>query len=176
MLACSRVRTNSGESWLASLGRSGDASYVDTASVHRRGAFDALFAPIHRAFTCLLSSARDLRDAPIHGNVGQLQTDEAVVGFECHFPQRLDYPAGYPLGASIPKRGGRAHIWDALISPDYNPIGEAPSKIKGILKKVGARRRGALVEAMGWAISAVSSSDAGVFFEHCGYRAAVQPF
>ncbi len=61
-------------------------------------------------------------------------------------------------------------------SPDYNPIEEAFAKIKGILKKVGARSRETLVEAMGWAISAVSSSDAEGFFEHCGYRALVQPF
>ena len=61
-------------------------------------------------------------------------------------------------------------------SPDYNPIEEAFSKIKGILKKVGARSRETLVEVMGWAIGAVSSSDAEGFFEHCGYRTAVQPF
>jgi transposase len=61
-------------------------------------------------------------------------------------------------------------------SPDYNPIEEAFSKIKGILKKAGARSREALVEAMGWAITAVSSSDAEGFFRHCGYRTAVQPF
>lgn len=61
-------------------------------------------------------------------------------------------------------------------SPDYNPIEEAFSKIKGILKKAGTRSREALVEAMGWAITAVSSSDAEGFFRHCGYRTAVQPF
>ena len=61
-------------------------------------------------------------------------------------------------------------------SLDYNPIEEAFSKIKGILKKVGARSREALVEAMGWAIGAVNSSDAEGFFKHCGYQAAVQPF
>ena len=61
-------------------------------------------------------------------------------------------------------------------SPDFNPIGEAFSKTKGILRKAEARGRDALIEAIGQAISAVSARDLRGFFEHCGYRAAVQPF
>jgi hypothetical protein len=45
---------------------------------------------------------------------------------------------------------------------------------KGLLRKVEARTREALVEAMGIAISAVSAPDARGFFEHCGYRPRVQ--
>jgi transposase len=59
-------------------------------------------------------------------------------------------------------------------SPDFNPIEEAFAKIKGVLRKVEARTREALVEAMGTAISAVSAHDARAFFEHCGYRPQVQ--
>jgi transposase len=59
-------------------------------------------------------------------------------------------------------------------SPDYNPIEEAFSKIKGLLRKAAARTREALIEALGAAISAVSSTDARDFFEHCGYRYPVQ--
>jgi transposase len=55
-------------------------------------------------------------------------------------------------------------------SPDYNPIEEAFSKIKGLLRKVQARTREALIEALGAAISAVTAEDAAGFFEHCGYR------
>jgi transposase len=55
-------------------------------------------------------------------------------------------------------------------SPDYNPIEEAFSKIKQILRRAAARTREALVEAMGRALSAVSSQDARSFFEHAGYR------
>jgi transposase len=55
-------------------------------------------------------------------------------------------------------------------SPDLNPIEEAFSKIKSILRKVGARSREALVEAMGKALDAITSRDARGFFEHCGYR------
>ena len=59
-------------------------------------------------------------------------------------------------------------------SPDFNPIEEAFSKTKGILRKVEARTRQALVEALDEAISAVTAGDAHGFFEHCGYLAAVR--
>ena len=60
-------------------------------------------------------------------------------------------------------------------SPDLNPIEEAFSKIKGILRKAEARTREALVGAMGEAISAVTARDAWGFFEHCGYGLLVHP-
>lgn len=53
-------------------------------------------------------------------------------------------------------------------SPDYNPIEEAFSKIKGILRKIGARSR----EALGVALDAVTDQDASGFFEHCGYSSS----
>jgi len=59
-------------------------------------------------------------------------------------------------------------------SPDLNPIEEAFSKIKALVRKAEARTREALVEAIGWALSAVTSADARGFFEHCGYRMPVQ--
>jgi transposase len=59
-------------------------------------------------------------------------------------------------------------------SPDFNPIEEAFAKIKGLLRKSEARTREALVEAIGWAISAVTAKDARGFFEHCGYGTSVQ--
>jgi transposase len=55
-------------------------------------------------------------------------------------------------------------------SPDLNPIEEAFSKIKGLVRKAEARSREALVEAIGSALSSVTSRDARGFFEHCGYR------
>ena len=59
-------------------------------------------------------------------------------------------------------------------SPDLNPIEEAFSKLKGLLRKSGARSREALVEAMGRALDAITVGDARGFFGHCGYRAPVQ--
>ena len=60
-------------------------------------------------------------------------------------------------------------------SPDLNPIEEAFSKMKSLLRRIGARTREALVEATGRAICAVTTRDALGFFEHCGYRIASQP-
>jgi transposase len=61
-------------------------------------------------------------------------------------------------------------------SPDFNPIEEAFSKIKGLMRKAQARSREALLQAMGSAILALSAEDARGYFEHCGYRAMVQAF
>jgi transposase len=61
-------------------------------------------------------------------------------------------------------------------SPDFIPIEEAFSKIKGLMPKAEARTREALLEALGTAISALSAQDARAFFEHCGYRTTTQPF
>ncbi len=52
-------------------------------------------------------------------------------------------------------------------SPDLNPIEEAFSKVKAILRKAGARTREALVEAMAEALSAVTPEDAMGWFKHC---------
>ena len=59
-------------------------------------------------------------------------------------------------------------------SPDFNPIEEAFSKIKGALRKAGARTREALIEALGAAISAVTARDARGYFEHGGYHLPIQ--
>jgi len=54
-------------------------------------------------------------------------------------------------------------------SPDLNPIEEAFSKIKNIVRKAGARTREALVEAIALAISAIALEDVAGWFAHCGY-------
>ena len=59
-------------------------------------------------------------------------------------------------------------------SPDLNPIEEAFSKVKGLLRRTGARTREALIEAMGQALDAVTAEDARGFFEHRGYRLPAQ--
>ena len=59
-------------------------------------------------------------------------------------------------------------------SPDLNPIEQAFSKVKGLLRRAEARTREALIDAMGRALYAVTAWDARGFFEHCGYREAVQ--
>jgi transposase len=73
------------------------------------------------------------------------------------------------------ERRGCQLIYLPAYSPDLNPIEEAFSKIKGLVRKAEARTREALVEAIGSALSAVTTSrDTRSFFEHCGYRMPVQ--
>ena len=55
-------------------------------------------------------------------------------------------------------------------SPDYNPIEQAFSKVKNILRKAKARTLDALFEATHHALGAVTQDDARGYFEHCGYK------
>jgi transposase len=85
------------------------------------------------------------------------------------------------LGAHRPKRvrkliegRGCELLYLPAYSPDLNPIEEAFSKLKHLLRKAAARGKEALVEAMGAALSAITAADARGFFEHAGYRPAAQ--
>jgi transposase len=65
-------------------------------------------------------------------------------------------------------------IYLPAYSPDLNPIEEAFSKIKAMLRRVGARTKDALVDALGEALSAISAQDARGYFDHAGYRLRAQ--
>jgi transposase len=54
-------------------------------------------------------------------------------------------------------------------SPDFNPIEEAFSKVKALLRRAKARVLEALFEATEEALLAISAQDARGYFEHCGY-------
>jgi transposase len=56
-------------------------------------------------------------------------------------------------------------------SPDMNPIEEAFSKVKALLRKAKARTLEALFEATAEALLAISAADARGYFDHCGYGA-----
>lgn len=56
-------------------------------------------------------------------------------------------------------------------SPDFSPIEEAFSKLKAILRQVGARTREALQEAIIQALPIITAQDALGWFLHCGYSA-----
>jgi transposase len=60
-------------------------------------------------------------------------------------------------------------------SPDFNPIEEAFSKIKALVRKEGARVREVLLEAIGRALAAVTTEDAAGWFAHAGYWSQDQP-
>ena len=54
-------------------------------------------------------------------------------------------------------------------SPDFSPIEETFSKLKAYLRRVGARTREALEEALCQALLPVTTHDAQGWFRHCGY-------
>lgn len=85
------------------------------------------------------------------------------------------------LGAHRPRRvreliegRGCELVYLPPYSPDFNPIEEAFSKVKHILRKIAARTKEALVGAMGRALDAIGAEDARGFFAHCGYRVPAQ--
>jgi transposase len=55
-------------------------------------------------------------------------------------------------------------------SPDMNPIEEAFSKVKNLIRKAKARTLEALFTVTARALRAVSEEDARGFFEACGYK------
>src|SRR5262249_14504835 len=59
-------------------------------------------------------------------------------------------------------------------SPDCTPIEQAFSKIKAILRGLGARTKEALWEAVGLAVEAISPIDASAWFAHAGYALPAQ--
>ena len=70
----------------------------------------------------------------------------------------------------VEERG--AQVWYLPpYSPDLNPIEEAFSKAKNLLRRAKARTLEALFEATHHALSAVTAEDARGFFSHSGYRA-----
>ncbi len=85
------------------------------------------------------------------------------------------------LGAHKPQRirelieeRGADLVFLPSYSPDLNPIEEAFSKIKNILRKLGARTHERLTEAMAEALWAITPADAAGWFAHCGYEVEVQ--
>ena len=63
-----------------------------------------------------------------------------------------------------------AEVWFLpRYSPDYNPIENMWSKVKAYLRKVEARSRKKLVNAIGKAHQSVTAKDAAGWFAHCGY-------
>jgi len=59
-------------------------------------------------------------------------------------------------------------------SPDFTPIEQAFSKIKAILRGLGARTKEALQEAVRRASEAITRHDAAAWFAHAGYALSAQ--
>jgi transposase len=72
------------------------------------------------------------------------------------------------------ERRGAELLFLPPYSPDLNPIEEAFSKIKNIVRKAAARTREALDAAIGEALRALSPEDVAGSFSHCGYESRDQ--
>jgi transposase len=59
-------------------------------------------------------------------------------------------------------------------SPDLNPIEEAFSKIKALLRTAAARTEEDLLAAIWTALRAITPADARGYFTHCGYPPPAQ--
>jgi hypothetical protein len=53
-------------------------------------------------------------------------------------------------------------------------VEEAFSKMKGIVRRAGARTKYALIDVLSEALSAISVQDTRGYFEHAGYRLRAQ--
>jgi transposase len=93
-----------------------------------------------------------------------LEKGQVVVldGLGAHRPERIK--------ELIEARGADLVFLASYSSPDLNPIEEAFSKVKALVRKEGTRVREALVEAIGGALAAVTREDAAGWFDHAGYR------
>lgn len=60
-------------------------------------------------------------------------------------------------------------------SPDFSPIENAFSKLKGFLRKAKARTQEALEATIAAGLATITSSDARGWFNHCGFPIAQSP-
>jgi transposase len=80
----------------------------------------------------------------------------------------LNVHTGARVRQMIEARGGQILFLPAY-SPDFMPIEEAFSKLKAWLRRIGARTREALLEAIAEALERITAQDARGWFWHCGY-------
>ncbi len=114
------------------------------------------------------STNREVFEAYVeHALAPTLQAGQLVVmdNLPAHKPARV---------RELIEERGCELIYLPSYSPDFNPIEEAFSKIKAMVRQAGARTREALVEVLGEALSAISAQDARGYFEHAGYRPRAQ--
>ena len=66
---------------------------------------------------------------------------------------------------------GATALFLPAYSPDLNPIEMMWSKMKSILRKIKARNREALIDALNLALEQISINDIEAWFKHHGYAA-----
>ena len=71
------------------------------------------------------------------------------------------------VSAAIERAGARVLPLPPY-TPDYTPIEEMFSKVKGFLRRVAARAKGDLYDAIGEALKSVTTEDIFGWFRHAG--------
>jgi transposase len=101
-----------------------------------------------------------------HLLVPQLKPGDIVVwdNVGAHKPPRI---------RQLVEAAGATVVFLPPYSPDFNPIEECWSKLKGILKSLAARTRQALDGAIAQAMKLITPADAAGWFRHAGYSAHV---
>lgn len=74
------------------------------------------------------------------------------------------------VNKAIEKAGARV-LFLPPYSPELNPIEEAWSKMKSILRALGTRTKEELTKAIQYAADCINQGDALGWFRHCGYEA-----
>lgn len=67
---------------------------------------------------------------------------------------------------------GARVIWLPPYSPDFSPIEQMWSKLKTYLRKVKARTKEGLHQAIAEGLKLITESDCRAWFKHCGYQVA----
>lgn len=67
------------------------------------------------------------------------------------------------------RSAGLRFVYLPPYSPDFNPIEQAWSKLKTLLRTAAARTREALESALAAALDQITAEDARGYFAHCGY-------
>ena len=78
-----------------------------------------------------------------------------------------------PAAVALVESAGARVLAQPPYSPDLNAIEMLWSKVKALVRQKLADGREALLDALGGAVGAVTSSDASGWIRHCGY--AFQP-
>jgi transposase len=102
-----------------------------------------------------------------HALVPTLEAGQVVImdNLSAHKPTRV---------RELIEERGCEPIYLPAYSPDFDPIEEAFSKIKEVVRRARARTKDALLEVSGGALSAIRIQDARGYFEHAGYRSRVR--
>jgi hypothetical protein len=103
------------EAVITPVGRSSEHAQRDVARLHGQGALGALFATVDRAWAGGLAAVGRLGDAPVHGEVLQVQAEQAIVGGHGELEEQVVDAGGDPFVAAAQGARRAGLVDDALV-------------------------------------------------------------